>query len=53
MLDRAARRRVARAALPVHPQQTTSTVTADPNMTIRDLSSLLALVLGMLLVLAA
>jgi hypothetical protein len=33
--------------------QTTSTVTVDPNMTIRDLSSLLALVLGMLLVLAA
>jgi hypothetical protein len=28
-------------------------VTVDPNMTIRDLSSLLALVLGMLLVLAA
>jgi len=28
-------------------------VTVDPNMTIRDLSSLLALVVGMLLVLAA
>jgi hypothetical protein len=51
-LNRAAWRRVAGAALPVHPA-VNYTVAVDPNMTIRDLSSLLALILGMLLVLAA
>jgi len=52
MFNRGARRRVARAVLPVHPSGNYA-VTADPNMTLRDLSSLLALILGMLLVLAA
>jgi hypothetical protein len=42
---------VAATALPVHALS--SPMTVDTNMTIRDLSSLLALVLGMLLVLAA
>jgi len=48
----AARRRVADAALPVHAARHYSDC-LDTNMTIRDLSSLLALGLGMLLVLAA
>ena len=52
MFDRAARRRVARAALPDHPAGN-YIVAVDPNMTFRDLSSLVALILGMLLVLAA
>jgi hypothetical protein len=43
--------RLARAAHPVHACLLSMTV--DTKMTIRDLSSLLALVLGMLLVLAA
>jgi hypothetical protein len=49
--NRVALRRLAGAACPVHPD--TPSMTVDTNMTIRDLSSLLALVLGMLLVLAA
>jgi hypothetical protein len=44
-------RRVAAAAYAV--QARVLLMTVDTNMTIRDLSSLLALVLGMLLVLAA
>ena len=52
MFNRGARRRVARAVLPVHPAGHYA-LTVDPNMTLRDLSSLLALILGMLLVLAA
>jgi hypothetical protein len=44
-------RRLAGAAYPV--QACRPPMTVDTNMTIRDLSSLLALVLGMLLVLAA
>jgi hypothetical protein len=44
-------RRLAVAAYPVQARHPLMTV--DTNMTIRDLSSLLALVLGMLLVLAA
>jgi hypothetical protein len=44
-------RRLAAAAYPVQAPHSPTTV--DTNMTIRDLSSLLALVLGMLLVLAA
>jgi hypothetical protein len=43
---------VARVALPVHPAGS-YTVTGVPTMSIRDLSSLLALILGMLLVLTA
>jgi hypothetical protein len=44
-------RRLASAAHPVHA--CCSSMTVDTIMTIRDLSSLLALILGMLLVLAA
>jgi hypothetical protein len=49
--NRVALRRVAAAAYAV--QAHSPLMTVDTNMTIRDLSSLLALVLGMLLVLAA
>ena len=47
---RVALRRFAAAASPVHAL---CPVTADTNMTIRDLPSLLALIVGMLLVLVA
>jgi hypothetical protein len=50
MLELGGAETVASTARPVHSP---SPVTVNTNMTIRDLSSLLALIVGMLLVLAA